>query len=59
MGNYDTEVDVRILTDALLRQAGWDPAERSQVRTEALMFGVPALRGVPGGTGGGEAVEGL
>jgi type I restriction enzyme R subunit len=28
------ETDVRILTDDLLREAGWDPADKSQVRTE-------------------------
>jgi len=30
------ETDVRILVDGLLRKAGWDPADKSQVRTEVL-----------------------
>jgi type I restriction enzyme, R subunit len=32
--NYSTEADARILIDDLLRQAGWDPADKSQVLTE-------------------------
>jgi len=30
------ETDARIVIDALLRQAGWDPADKSQVRTEVI-----------------------
>ncbi len=59
MGKHDTEADARILIDALLWQAGRDAADKSQVRTEAPMSGVPALRGAPGGTAGGEEVEAL
>jgi type I restriction enzyme R subunit len=32
--NRSTEADARIIIDDLLRQAGWDPADKSQVRTE-------------------------
>jgi type I restriction enzyme R subunit len=32
--NHESEADARILIDAMLRQAGWDPADKSQVRTE-------------------------
>jgi len=32
-----TEADARILVDDLLRAAGWDPADKSQVRTEVLV----------------------
>jgi len=31
---YTTEADARIVIDDLLRQAGWDPADKSQVLTE-------------------------
>lgn len=34
MANYTTEADSRIIIDELLRQAGWDPADKSQVLTE-------------------------
>lgn len=34
MKNYSTEADARIVIDDLLRQAGWDPADKSQVLTE-------------------------
>lgn len=30
---YSTEADARIVIDGLLRQAGWDPADKSQVLT--------------------------
>jgi type I restriction enzyme R subunit len=32
--NPSTEADARILIDDLLKQAGWDPADKSQVATE-------------------------
>lgn len=38
------ETDARILIDALLRAAGWDPADKFQVRTEVQIAGAP--RGV-------------
>ncbi|MCL5046012.1 MAG: DEAD/DEAH box helicase family protein [Actinobacteria bacterium] len=34
MKDRSTEADARIIIDDLLRQAGWDPADKSQVRTE-------------------------
>jgi type I restriction enzyme, R subunit len=34
VANYTTEADSRIIIDDLLRQAGWDPADKSQVLTE-------------------------
>ena len=43
MGKNDSEADARILIDALLRQAGWDPADKSQVRTEVSASGTAAL----------------
>jgi len=33
MTKNDTEADARLLIDVMLRQAGWDRAEKSQVRT--------------------------
>jgi type I restriction enzyme R subunit len=39
MASNETEADARILIDALLRQAGWDPADKSQVRTEVSVTG--------------------
>src|ERR1039458_1670084 len=50
MGKHDSEADARILIDALLRQAGWDPADKSQVRTEVSVSGPAALRDAPAGT---------
>ena len=35
MRDYSTEADARIVIDDLLRQAGWNPADKSQVLTEA------------------------
>jgi type I restriction enzyme R subunit len=32
----ENETDARILIDARLREAGWDPADKRQVRTEVL-----------------------
>lgn len=34
MKDYSTEADARIIIDDLLRQAKWDPADKSQVLTE-------------------------
>ena len=34
MRDYSTEADARIVIDDLLRQAGWNPADKSQVLTE-------------------------
>ncbi len=37
--SHESEADARILIDALLRQAGWDPADKAQVRTEVSISG--------------------
>ncbi len=37
MANYTTEADSRILIDDLLRHAGWDPTDKSQVLTEVTI----------------------
>ncbi|MGO8929688.1 MAG: DEAD/DEAH box helicase family protein [Limisphaerales bacterium] len=50
MGKHDSEADARILIDALLRQAGWDPADKSQVRTEVSVSGPAALHDTLAGT---------
>ncbi|GIW56527.1 MAG: hypothetical protein KatS3mg082_2931 [Nitrospiraceae bacterium] len=34
MTRHESEADARIAIDGLLRQAGWDPADKSMVRTE-------------------------
>lgn len=34
MKDHSTEADARIVIDDMLRQAGWDPADKSQVLTE-------------------------
>jgi type I restriction enzyme, R subunit len=36
--DYSTEADARIVIDEMLRQAGWDPADKSQVLTEKLVY---------------------
>lgn len=41
MKDYTTEADARILVDDLLRRAGWDPADKSQVVTEFSVIGEP------------------
>ena len=33
-GDYLNETDARIVIDDLLRRAGWDPSDKSQVLTE-------------------------
>lgn len=62
MKDYSTEADARIVIDDLLRQAGWDPADKSQVLTEvsvrdtswrvaetAVPYGPPSSRRTPDG----------
>ncbi len=42
---HETEADARIVIDELLRAAGWDPMDKSMVRTEVVTRGaVPASR---------------
>ena len=38
MKDHSTEADARIIIDDLLRQAGWDPADKSQVLTEFQLY---------------------
>lgn len=46
MSHSSTEADARILIDDLLRQAGWDPADKSMVLTEApVSYGPPSSGG--------------
>jgi type I restriction enzyme R subunit len=49
MSKQDSEADARILIDALLRQAGWDPADKSQVRTEVSVSGAEPMHDAPAG----------
>src|SRR5947209_11708439 len=44
MSKHDTEADARILIDGLLRQAGWDPTDKSQFRTEVSISGSSTVR---------------
>ena len=37
------ESDARIVIDDLLRQAGWDPSDKSQVETEVTVSPVAAV----------------
>ena len=46
MGPNSSEADARIKIDKLLRQADWDPADKSMVRTEVHVTGSPAMAGV-------------
>ena len=43
MRNHSTEADARIMVDDLLRQAGWDPADKSQVLTEVSIYGADEI----------------
>lgn len=38
------ETDVRIITDEQLREAGWDPADKSQVWTEVSVYGKDSFK---------------
>ncbi|GBE26131.1 type I restriction enzyme EcoKI subunit R [bacterium BMS3Bbin03] len=44
MGKHTTEADARIIIDDLLRQAGWNPADKSEVLTEFSINGGSANR---------------
>jgi type I restriction enzyme, R subunit len=43
--DFSKETDTRIVIDDLLRQAGWDPADKSQVRTEVTVRDLTGKRG--------------
>jgi hypothetical protein len=53
MKKQSSEADARILIAALLREAGWDPTDKSQVQTEVTISGTMALHDGPAGVGGG------
>src|SRR5206468_4849045 len=57
MSKHDSEADARILIDALLRQAGWDPTDKSQVRTEVSVTSAAALKDAPVGADVAELME--
>ena len=42
MGKNESEADARIVIDDLLRKAGWDPTDKSQVRTEVTARRLPS-----------------
>jgi type I restriction enzyme R subunit len=48
MTRHESEADARIAIDDLLRQAGWDPADKSMVRTEVQATEARAGDGVVG-----------
>ena len=59
MKDFSKETDARILIDNQLRQAGWNPADKSQVLTETAVYGRGAggtARPVREGAGGEGAV---
>ena len=41
MTRYESEADARIVIDDLLRRAGWDPTDKSMVRTEVSLTSPP------------------
>jgi type I restriction enzyme R subunit len=47
MSKQESEADARILIDGLLRQAGWDPADKSQVRTEVSVSNAEPIHDAP------------
>ena len=46
MNRYESEADARIVIDALLRHSGWDPADKSMVRTEVQATTSPVGSGL-------------
>ena len=58
MANNESEADARIIIDDLLRKAGWDPADKSQVRTEVSVKRLPSqLQDSAVGSAGDEIVR--
>lgn len=49
MKDYSTEADARIIIDDMLRQAGWEPADKSQVLTEFFISCSSGAVAEPGG----------
>ncbi|MBW1793320.1 MAG: DEAD/DEAH box helicase family protein [Deltaproteobacteria bacterium] len=59
MKDFSKETDTRIIVDDLLRQAGWNPADKSQILTEITVYGKGSVHTVPPvreGSGGDSAV---
>jgi type I restriction enzyme, R subunit len=58
--DYSRETDARILIDDLLRQARWDPADKSMVLTEVPIHSIHGLglSAEGGGTGGAVITDG-
>ena len=57
MKDFSTEADARIVIDDLLRQAGWDPADKSQVLTERSVQSSSLFVAEPLAVYGKEAVQ--
>ena len=58
MANNESEADARIIIDDLLRKAGWDPADKSQVRTEVSVKRLPSqLQDSAAGSAGEEILR--
>jgi len=47
--DFTKETDARIIIDDLLRQAGWDPSDKSQILTEITVYGKESMK--PGWSG--------
>jgi type I restriction enzyme R subunit len=47
VSDYSKETDARILIDEMLRQAQWDPADKSQVLTEVSIRDTPGIVAEP------------
>jgi len=47
VSEYSSEADARIVIDGLLRRAGWDPTDKSQVRTEVSIQDVAGMVAEP------------
>ena len=58
MKSQQTEADARIQIDELLRAVGWDPADKSQVRTEVYAKALGAVGEDEGPTGVMTTAEG-
>ena len=47
MKDFSKETDARIIIDDLLRQAGWEPADKSQILTEVAVRDLQGRIGEP------------
>jgi type I restriction enzyme R subunit len=58
MSQNESEADARIVIDDLLRKAGWDPSDKSQVKTEVTAKRLPdELRDQPVDAGSEEILR--